>query len=85
MVGQLQVGLELAGDDRNCSVCHGTLENHYGSRSERGTKAAAICCSLIESAKLAGIEVQAYITAAVYGIEQGIAPERLLPLRELWA
>ena len=32
----------------------------------------------------AGIEAQAYITAAVYGIEQGIAPERLLPLRELW-
>jgi len=59
-------------------------KNHYGSRSERGTKAAAICYSLIESAKLAGIEAQAYITAAVYGIEQGIAPERLLPLRELW-
>ncbi len=59
-------------------------KNHFGSRSLRGTQVAAICYSLIESAKLAGLEPQAYITAAIHGIECGIAPKRLLPLRELW-
>lgn len=59
-------------------------KNHYGSRSERGTEVAAICYSLVESAKLAGLDPQAYISAAVYGIEIGMPPERLLPLRELY-
>jgi len=59
-------------------------KNHYGSRSERGTKVAAVLYSLIETAKLNGISPQAYITAAVHGIEMGIEPRRLLPLRELW-
>jgi transposase len=31
-------------------------KNHYGSRSERGTRAAALFYSLIESAELAGVE-----------------------------
>jgi transposase len=60
-------------------------KNHYGSRSVRGTEVAAICYSLVESAKLAGLDPQAYIVGAVYGIELGMPPERLLPLRELWA
>ena len=30
-------------------------KNHYGSKSERGTRAAAILYTLIESAKLAGV------------------------------
>jgi transposase len=31
-------------------------KNHYGSRSERGTRTAALFYSLIESAKRAGVE-----------------------------
>src|SRR5262249_45736540 len=36
-------------------------KNHYGSRSERGTEVAALFYSLIESAKLAGVEPDAYL------------------------
>jgi hypothetical protein len=39
-------------------------KNHYGSRSERGTEVAALFYSLIESAKLAGVEPDAYLRAA---------------------
>jgi transposase len=59
-------------------------KNHYGSRSVRGTEVAAISYSLVESAKLNGLDPQAYIVSAVYGIELGMPVERLLPLRELW-
>jgi transposase len=54
-------------------------KNHYGSRSVRGTEVAAIAYSLVESAKLARLDAQAYITAAVYGIEMGLPPDQLLP------
>ena len=36
----------------------------YGSRSERGTRVAALFDSLIESAKLAGVEPRAYLREA---------------------
>jgi transposase len=39
-------------------------ENHYGSRSERGTRVAALFYSLIESAKLSGVEPRAYLREA---------------------
>lgn len=39
-------------------------KNHYGSRSRRGTEVAALYYSLIESAKLAGVEPKAYLRAA---------------------
>lgn len=39
-------------------------KNHYGSRSERGTQVAALFYSLIESAKLAGVEPDAYLRLA---------------------
>src|SRR5439155_14584309 len=39
-------------------------KNHYGSRSERGTRVAALCYTLLESAKLAGVEPAAYLAAA---------------------
>ncbi len=39
-------------------------KNHYGSRSERGTRVAALCYSLLESAKLAGVEPAAYLAEA---------------------
>lgn len=38
--------------------------NHFGSRSKRGTGAAAILYSLVESAKLAGVEPHAYLEHA---------------------
>ncbi len=39
-------------------------KNHYGSRSERGTRVVALFYSLIESAKLAGMEPRAYLGEA---------------------
>jgi transposase len=39
-------------------------KNHYGSRSERGTRVAALFYSLIESAKLCGVEPRAYLREA---------------------
>jgi transposase len=39
-------------------------KNHYGSRSIRGTRTAAIFYSLIESAKLAGLEPRAFLREA---------------------
>jgi transposase len=40
-------------------------KNHYGSRSLRGTEAAAVLYSLVESARLAAIEPGAYLRHAV--------------------
>ena len=39
-------------------------KNHYGSRSRRGTEVAALFYSLIESAKLCGVEPKAYLLYA---------------------
>ena len=39
--------------------------NHFGSKSRRGTKAAAIFYSLMETAKLAGIQPAEYLAEAV--------------------
>src|SRR5207249_5744334 len=39
-------------------------KNHYGSRSQRGTEVAALFYSLIESAKLAGVEPKLYLLTA---------------------
>ena len=39
-------------------------KNHYGSRSERGTEVAALFYSLLESAKLAGVEPKLYLLTA---------------------
>ena len=41
-------------------------KNHYGSRSQRGTEVAALFYSLIESAKLCGVEPKAYLLRATY-------------------
>lgn len=40
-------------------------KNHYGSRSKRGTEVAAVLYSLMESAKLCGLEPKAYLRQAV--------------------
>jgi hypothetical protein len=39
-------------------------KNHYGSKSERGTRVAALFYTLIESAKLAGVEPAGYLAEA---------------------
>jgi len=50
-------------------------KNHYGSRSERGTEVAALFYSLIECAKLAGVEPDSYLrSAARSAIRQQIVP-----------
>ena len=41
-------------------------KNHYGSRSKRGTEVAALFYSLIESAKLVGVDPKAYLIKAVH-------------------
>ena len=40
-------------------------KNHYGSRSKRGTEVAALLYSLIESAKLCGVEPKRYLLHAL--------------------
>ena len=39
-------------------------KNHYGSRSERGTRVAALFYTLMETAKLAGVDPAAYLSLA---------------------
>jgi transposase len=55
-------------------------KNHYGSRSERGTEVAALFYSLIESAKLAGVEPDAYLRTAA---RQAIRGDRIALPHEL--
>jgi transposase len=51
-------------------------KNHYGSKSRRGTEVAATLYTILETAKLHGIDPAAYITAAVPAADRG---EVLLP------
>ena len=46
-------------------------KNHYGSRSERGTKVAALFYSLVESAELAGVNPHDYLRRAVHAALDG--------------
>ena len=50
--------------------------NHFGSKSRRGTQVAAIYYTLLESAKLAGVNERDYLRAAVVARRQGLT---LLP------
>ena len=40
-------------------------KNHYGSRSERGTKVAAMMYSLVETAKINRVDPELYLKLAV--------------------
>ena len=51
-------------------------KNHYGSKSRRGTEVAATLYTILETAKLHGIDPAAYLHAAVLAADQGRA---LLP------
>ncbi len=56
-------------------------KNHFGSRSHRGTEVAALFYSLIESAKLAGIDPRGYLREATLAALRGqgvVLPERPL-------
>jgi hypothetical protein len=46
-------------------------KNHHGSRSERGTRVAALVYSLIDSAQLAGVNPHDYLRRAVYAALEG--------------
>ena len=46
-------------------------KNHYGSKSEQGTKVAAVLYSLIESAKLAGVGPHTYLQTAINAALRG--------------
>ena len=60
-------------------------KNHYGSKSERGTRAAAICYSIVETARRNGLNPHAYIVEAIHALDAGARPEQVLPLRVIWA
>lgn len=51
-------------------------KNHYGSKSRRGTQVAATVYSILETAKLHGIDPAGYLLAAVRAADRG---EVLLP------
>lgn len=46
-------------------------KNHYGSKSRRGTEVAALFYTLVESAKLAGVDPRQYLHAAVTAALRG--------------
>jgi transposase len=52
-------------------------KNHYGSKSKRGTEVAALFYTMIESAKLNGLDPKAYLRAAAEAALTGKPP--LLP------
>lgn len=51
-------------------------KNHYGSKSRRGTEVAATLYTILETAKLHGVEPAAYLHAAITAADRGAA---LLP------
>lgn len=81
-MGGVWDGLRVFLDDPNVELDNNRTEralrgivvgrkNHYGSRSRRGTEVAALLYSLIESAKLAGVEPRAYLQTAVEAALRG--------------
>lgn len=89
------VGNPLLSPDNNATerVVRGVVvgrKNHYGSRSEHGTKVAALMYSLLDSAELAGLDPASYLEAAVQAALDGeviplpheLADERQLALQK---
>ncbi|MEJ7600671.1 MAG: IS66 family transposase [Kofleriaceae bacterium] len=48
-------------------------KNHYGSKSRRGTEVAATLYTILETAKLHGIDPAAYLHAALTAADRGVA------------
>ena len=63
-LGDPKIPLDTNGVERALRGVVVGRKNHYGSRSERGTRVAALFYSLIESAKLCGVEPRAYLREA---------------------
>jgi transposase len=63
-LGDPKIPLDTNGVERALRGVAVGRKNHYGSRSERGTRVAALFYSLIESAKLAGVEPRGYLREA---------------------
>jgi hypothetical protein len=63
--------------ERSLRGCVVGRKNFYGSKSVRGTEVAALFYTLLESAKLAGVEPRGYLRAAAEAALKGEAP--LLP------
>ena len=59
-----KIPLDTNGVERALRGVAAGKKNHYGRRSERGTGVAAFFYSLIESAKLAGVEPRVYLRKA---------------------
>jgi transposase len=59
-----RIPIDNNGTERGMRALAVGRKNHYGSRSIHGTRVAALFYSLIESAKLAGVDPAAYLTAA---------------------
>lgn len=56
-------------------------KNHYGSKSERGTQVAAVFYSLLETAKLCGVDPARYLREAALADARGevLLPHDLMP------
>ena len=58
-------------------------KNHYGSRSKRGTEVTALFYTLVESAKLSGVEPKEYLLRATWTAlkepEMTLMPYEILP------
>jgi len=74
-MAKLWLGLTVFLDDPNVEVDNNAVEralrgivvgrkNHYGSKSRRGTEAAAILYTFVESAKLVGLDPRDYLRRA---------------------
>jgi transposase len=63
-LGHAAIPLDNNGTERALRGVAVGRKNHYGSRSERGTQVAALCYTLLESAKLAGVDPAAYLATA---------------------
>jgi len=63
-LGDPKIPLDTNGVERALRGVAVGRKNHYGSRSERGTRVAALFYSLIESAKLCRVEPRAYLSEA---------------------
>jgi transposase len=81
-LGSMWSGLQVFSHDPAVSIDNNAVEralrgvvvgrkNHYGSRSRRGTEVAAVLYSLIESAKVVGVDPDAYLSAATNAARRG--------------
>jgi transposase len=82
-MGGLWDGLRVSLDDANVDIDNNGTEralrglilgrnNHFGSRSRRGTEVAALFYSSLESCKLAGVGPHTYLKGAASAALRGL-------------